>query len=71
MAEHNYYSRAIIRLNDVLRLTGLSRTSVYEKLNPRSKRFDSSFPKRVSLGERAVGWKLQEIEAWIDSTRNI
>tara|TARA_A200000159_G_scaffold40646_1_gene37254 strand:+ start:3287 stop:3502 length:216 start_codon:yes stop_codon:yes gene_type:complete len=71
MAEHNYYSRAIIRLKDVLRLTGLSRTTLYEKLNPRSSRYDPSFPKRVSLGERAVGWKLQEVEEWIDCTRKI
>jgi prophage regulatory protein len=51
----------IIRLPRVLELTGLSRMSIY--------RFEKAgkFPKRVTLGENAVGWPLSEVEAWLEA----
>ena len=51
----------IIRLPTVLRLTGLSRTSVYRKMER------EEFPQRVDLGARAVGWLLSEVLEWIKS----
>lgn len=49
----------LIRLPEVLKMTGLSRTRVYS---------DPSFPKRVQLGARGVAWVESEIDDWI-STR--
>ena len=49
----------IIRLCEVLANTGLARSSVYRYVA------DGSFPKPVSLGDRAVGWVESEVLEWI------
>lgn len=52
-------TEAILRLRDVLRRVGLSRSSVYA-LAARG-----DFPAPVKLGTRAAGWPESEITAWI------
>ncbi|MBL4833952.1 MAG: AlpA family transcriptional regulator [Pseudomonas sp.] len=49
----------IIRLKEVILLTGLARSTVYKFIKAQE------FPKQVSLGGRSVGWIESEIEAWI------
>ncbi len=49
----------ILRLPEVKRRTGLSRTTIYERIKT------GVFPKHISLGARSVGWLEHEIEAWI------
>ncbi|ANW23713.1 AlpA family transcriptional regulator [Vibrio coralliilyticus] len=53
-------SHKIIRLPEVIRRTGLSRSTIYLHM---SKGF---FPKSVSLGERAIGWAETDVEQWLD-----
>lgn len=50
----------IIRAGEVESMVGLSRTTLwrYERRG--------EFPKRVSLGASSVGWKLNQVQAWID-----
>jgi len=59
----------ILRLPNVLDRTGLSRSTVYQRVS------EGRFPKPVSLGARAVGWVETDIEEWIcrqiGSSRNI
>jgi prophage regulatory protein len=50
---------ALIRLPDVKRLTGLSRSSIYA-LAARGE-----FPRPISLGRRSVAWVASEISQWI------
>lgn len=59
---------AVLRLKKVTEKTGLSRSSIYYKLDPLSKYFDGSFPKPIRLGACSVGWLESEVDAWI-STR--
>ena len=49
----------ILRRPDVEAVTGLSRSTIYKWMN------EGSFPKPVKLGPRAVGWREEQIEAWI------
>ncbi|MEE8296385.1 MAG: AlpA family phage regulatory protein [Hyphomicrobium sp.] len=56
---------AILRLKAVRQITGLSRSTIYAKLDPHSKQYDPTFPHSVSLGARAVGFSEAEIRAWI------
>lgn len=49
----------IIRLSEVLANTGLARSTVYKYVA------DGSFPKPVSLGDRAVGWVESEVQEWV------
>lgn len=63
-------SNQIIRLIDVKAITGLSRSTIYDKQDPKSKRFDPLFPKRIKLGARAVGWLRSDLDSWLDSMIN-
>ena len=49
----------ILRLPEVQRRTGLSRSTIYVRLDR------GLFPKPVSLGARAVGWIESEVDEWI------
>lgn len=49
----------LIRLPDVIRLTGKKRSSIYDDIKR------GLFPNRVMIGLRAVAWRLSEVEAWI------
>ncbi len=49
----------LIRLREVMERTGLSRSTIYDRM------FNDEFPKQVSLGPRSVGWVEMEIENWI------
>lgn len=58
----------ILRLPQLLELTGLSRATVYAKSNPGHGQYDAAFPKRVRLnGTRrgAVGWIEAEVLKWM------
>ena len=49
----------VMRLDEVKKVTGLSKTSIY--------RFEKTgnFPKKVSIGKRSVGWFESDIEAFL------
>ena len=47
----------MLRLPDVMAITGLSRAAIYAKCNPKDKaRFDPDFPQRVQLSANTVAW---------------
>lgn len=52
----------LIRIKTVCELSGLGKTSVYSI---------PDFPKRVVLSRRAVGWRLSEVQAWIESRSTV
>ncbi len=60
----------IIRLKQVQERTGLSRSTIYDKINPKSPRHDPLFPKQLNLGIGSVGWVESEITAWLDERKN-
>jgi len=45
---------------------GLSRSTIYDKINPKSPRYDSTFPKPIRLGGCAVGWLTHEVDEWLN-----
>ena len=51
----------LIRLTEVMALTGLSRSSLYRKKRA------GDFPESVELGERVVAWWQSEVRAWMAS----
>lgn len=59
--------RAVLRRPDVEHMTGLSRSTLYSKIDPSSRYYDASFPKPIKLGKRAVGWREADITAWLES----
>jgi prophage regulatory protein len=49
---------ALIRLSDVCELVGVSRSTIYQWAS------EGRFPQPVHVGERAVRWRIVEIERW-------
>lgn len=60
-------SPQVLRRPEVERLTGLSRSTIYAKMDPKSAYFDSDWPQKVRLGIRSVGWYRHEVIDWIES----
>lgn len=60
---------SLIRLPALLKLTGLSKSTVYARLQEGSRYYDPSFPKPVKLSTngRIVAWILPEVEKWIEN----
>lgn len=57
----------IIRLKELVKTVGISRSTIYEMLKPSSKRYDSSFPTPVKLSKSAIGWRRSDIEKWLQN----
>lgn len=55
----------ILRIALVVKRTGLSRSTVYAKLNRHSSSFDPQFPRQFAIGPRARGWLSSEIDEWV------
>ena len=53
-------SLKILRRKDVEEIVGLSRSTIYKLMST------GAFPRSSRLGPRAVGWRLSDIEAWIE-----
>ena len=50
----------VIRLPRVIELTGCSRAFIYQQIK------ENNFPKGISLGKKARGWRLSSINQWLD-----
>lgn len=64
---HSNEPLRILRMSELTTLLGISRSSIYEKLNPKSSYYDAEFPKPVRLGAASVGWRSTAIDEWIAS----
>lgn len=64
-AQHEVSKKApnlkLLRRVDVERLTGLSRSTIYDWMKR------GEFPQPVKLGERLVAWREDDVTAWIES----
>lgn len=65
MANTNQEKLSILRRKQVEKRTGLSRSTIYLRIQ------EGSFPRPISLGVRAVGWLENEIEAWLAARMEI
>ena len=50
----------ILRRSQLEARLGLARSSIYKMMN------EGTFPRPVKLGLRAVGWRSEDIEAWLE-----
>lgn len=49
----------VMKLNEVINTTGLSRSSIYAYMAK------GGFPKPIQLGPRAVAWVEDEVQGWL------
>jgi prophage regulatory protein len=57
----------VLRLKRVVEVVGLSRSTIYDRINPKSPRYDDTFPQPIRLGGASVGWLYSDIKIWIES----
>jgi len=62
----------VLRLKQVIKYLGIGRSTIYERMNPDSPRYDPSFPRPIRLSggssqRGATGWRSQDLSRWIDS----
>ncbi|MEK6289771.1 MAG: AlpA family phage regulatory protein [Paraburkholderia tropica] len=58
----------VARLQRVKELTGLGRSSIYNRMDERSKHYDSTFPRSFKLGSGeagATGWDEDAVKSWV------
>jgi len=55
-------SERLLRLPEVIERTGLSRSSLYQRIN------QGTFPRPIKLGQRASAWPCSEIDQWVAET---
>ena len=68
--------KRLLRMKDLTLRTGLSCSSLYNRMNPRSRYYDARFPTPVRLssgisGRGAVAWEVEEVDAWIDACKSL
>ena len=51
----------LIRIKEVMEITGMSRTSIYDMSH------DGRFPKFVRLSQRSSAWIHEEVLLWVES----
>lgn len=51
----------LIRLKEVLKISGMTRASLYRKIKTQE------FPAPVKLSARSVGWVHNEVIAWVET----
>lgn len=56
----------VLRLRQLLKALGISRSTVYLRINPKSKYYDPVFPKPIRLGTKARGWVLSDVNDYIE-----
>ena len=54
----------VVRMRQLVTLVGLSRSTIYVLVSK------GNFPVPIRLGDKAVGWRVNEIEEWIISRPN-
>lgn len=51
---------SILRLPEIKKITGLSRSAIYDLIS------QGKFPKQIKLTSRSSGWIESEINQWLD-----
>lgn len=55
----------ILRMSSVVNKIGVARSTIYDWINPKSPRYDATFPKQRRLGMQSVGWLESELDDWL------
>jgi predicted DNA-binding transcriptional regulator AlpA len=53
-----------MRLAEVARYLGVTKRHIYEL-----QKQNADFPRKIALSSRCVGWKKEEIDAWLDTRK--
>lgn len=57
----------VIRINELAKKLAIGKSTIYDWLNPKSPRYDETFPKPIKLGASSVGWLSHLVDEWLMS----
>lgn len=57
--------KRLLRRKQLEQTIGLSRSTIYSKLDLNSPQYDPSFPRPIRLGSMAVAWVESDVDDWI------
>ncbi|WP_367178098.1 helix-turn-helix transcriptional regulator [Undibacterium sp.] len=69
MANQNL-PQIILRVKQLAARLSISKSSIYDRINPHSPRYDSTFPKKITLSPGVVGFLQHDVDAWVQSRIN-
>ncbi|MFN3288890.1 MAG: helix-turn-helix transcriptional regulator [Acinetobacter sp.] len=61
-----FHINQILNIKQLIEITGLSRATIYSLLDPKSKYYDTHFPKQINITTHRVGWIAKEVNDWIE-----
>jgi len=64
------YQYQVLNITAVIGITALSRSTIYALINPKSDYYDPTFPKKVVISQKRIGWLAIEIHQWIEDKAN-
>jgi prophage regulatory protein len=64
MSNNQVFTERILRRPEVLRMTGLSKSTLYVRIAA------SAFPKGIRISPGSVGWRLSELNEWMGDPMN-
>lgn len=61
----------VVRMKRLSELLSVSRSTLYDWLNPGSPRHDPAFPRPMRLSAKggAVGWLVEDVMRWLDTRK--
>lgn len=57
----------LINIKQVIEFTGVCRSTIYEMMDEDSPYYDPTFPKKVTISQKRIGWSAWEINQWIEA----
>lgn len=58
----------LVGIQEVIVRTGMSRSTIYARLDPKHRSFDDTFPKQVYIrGSRLARFRESDLDAWIEA----
>lgn len=58
-------NNTVLRVNDTARIMGVSRATIWNWANPKSRHYRPDFPKPIKLSASITGWLSSEIDEYI------
>ncbi|MBW3796283.1 AlpA family phage regulatory protein [Aeromonas hydrophila] len=55
----------VLRIKDLINKIGMSRSTIYDWLNPKSPRYDETFPKPFKIGQSSIAWFEHDVDSWL------
>ena len=60
------HMNTVLRVNDTARVMGVSRATIWNWANPKSRHYRPDFPKPIKISANITGWLSSEIAEYLD-----